>query len=302
MAGSPDTEGRPLAHREAFLIILAAVVLAAALQIGVLAPTTGERLWALGIVVVLFGFVAFIYLGYWQGSFERYDEWVLRRHIRKHRALVDDLASALVQYERLFGSGREFLSVGNSLMQSWLQESQRSGSPINQPQRDSGAQAHAQLNAWSNGAAYATQLKGLLEWRVREAAYFDSYEFYYTARLFGVDFSRSLLSAQNFVNTMRNAGIGLLPNYLADQWDAFAKKVNALVDLANDIGRRAPAEAGVDIGFGFQYVPALYPRLGDPPAPAAPAMGEIKPPPDPSGPTPPAATRPTPAVGPRTSG
>ncbi|HZY92563.1 MAG TPA: hypothetical protein VFG07_07340 [Thermoplasmata archaeon] len=287
MAATTDTDARPLAHREAFLIILTAVVLAAALQIGVIAPAAGERLWALGLVVVLFAFVSFVYLGFWQRSFEWYGEWVIRRHIRRHRALVDELASAFNEYERLFRSGREFLSVGNRLMQSWLQESQRSGSPRNQPQRDSGTRAHAQLTAWSNGAAYATQLKGLLDWRIREAAYFDTYEFFYTARLFGVDFSRSPLSAQNFVNARRSAGIGLLPNYLADEWDAFAKKVNALVDLANAIGRRAPAEAGVDIGFGFKYVPDLYPRPGDPPSTDSPAIGGIKSPPDRWDPLPP---------------
>jgi hypothetical protein len=293
---------RPLPHREGFLLIAAAVVLVAVLQLVVLAPATGERLLALVGVLVGFGFVAFVYAGYWQAALDWYDEWVLRRHIRAHRKIVDDLLSVLAGHDRLFGSGRWFLNSGNSLISAWLQESTKTPPVLSADQQRSGTHAHAVLNAWSNVSAYSTSLKQLVEWRIQKYGYFDGYEFYWAARMIAIDLSKGLICADSFVNAMRSAGLERLPNYLSDEWNRFKDPANELVHLANDVGRRSLNEAGVDIEFGFRPVPDLYPRAGES-APRPVTLGPVEPPPDPAPKPAPGATSAAPkGVGPGLAG
>ncbi|HZY70869.1 MAG TPA: hypothetical protein VFF67_07845 [Thermoplasmata archaeon] len=277
---TPGTETEPWSgHLEAFVVLAAAVVLAALLQLVVfLPPGSVSWHWTIGVIAVGFGLVAFIFLGGWDWAAGRLEEWSIRRHIRKHPDLVNDLISLLDQHGQVFGSGNWFLNSGNSVMQNWLAASLQNPCPFTPQQKESGNQAHAQLMAWSNASVYWSYLKSVLEWRIKHRAFVDSYEFYWAAKMVGVEISRGLLSASNFVNAIRNAGVDRLPNYNSDRWDDFRNRADEVVRLAHEINRRGELELGLKLDLNFQFVPPLYPRPGDPPPTAAPRMGEVQPP------------------------
>ncbi len=259
-----------------------AVLTAALLQLVVfLPPGSVSWHWTIGVIAAGFSAVAFIFLGGWDWTSDHYTEWSIRRHIRKHPGLVGELLSLLEQHGQVFGSGNWFLNSGNSIISNWMQINGQNPSPFNQQQRDSAAQAHASLTAWSNSSAYWSYVKATLEWRIRHRGSVDSYEFYWAAKMVGVEIARGVNAASTFVQFIRSAGVDRLPNYNADRWDDFRNRADSLIRLAHEIDRKAKLLLEFDVGLTFAFVPQLYPRPGEPaPTPQAP-LAPVAPPSEP---------------------
>ncbi|HEV2519359.1 MAG TPA: hypothetical protein VGX00_01895 [Thermoplasmata archaeon] len=274
MAGNPPTDVRAWAPRDAFVVVSVAVVLAALLQIVVYRPVDPLNWWILASILVGYAFLAFVFSDGLILLSAAYRNWSFRRHIRKHPSIVDALVSLLVDYDRLFSARGTFGYAGSRLVEACRRlNSGQGGSPpgsLTSLEKSELEKADAMQVAWASFVAHPEQVKNLVDWWIKHHARRDTNDFYYVARMVGVEVATGLRVASNFARTMNRAGIDRLNvrGGETEVWGEFSKRVNALVDNANSLGLRAPLEVGVEIYFTFEHLPD--PLLPAPPVNAAP--------------------------------
>jgi hypothetical protein len=258
MAGEQPTTG-PVGWA-LYLLVAVAVGVAVGLQLLVAETIPLERAVTIALLLAGMVFMSWSFFGGMSAWVARREENRLRRHIRYHPLIVDDLRSlvALVE-DTLGGGGQSYRQAANNLLQAWLSMQQQdrapgSGAPFTSGEIQQFEMAHA---AWAD-SSYITVMwptvRNTVYWMTDGPNRRDSHAFSFAAFLLQGYVSGCLSNIDKFVLGMQQGGVSKLNPVTLGQWEQFARKVNAMIDEAERISRRAPSEAGVGITLTFTRV------------------------------------------------
>lgn len=248
-------------YREATVIIAAAIVLAALLELVVLEQYSEERLATLAVIVGLF--VVLLWVGV--GGYARAATWwevrTLRLHVSKHPEIVAQLRALVLGVDEVLGDRRQTFHLrAVSVLADWDRVSSEGARIADAPPRFSvGEQSQRNQAGYLVGAfASHTQMwpmvRNTATRLIDDGARDDGYDFSTAAELLGTYIATARSYIGNFTLSMRQAGAGKLSVNTLAEWATWATKVNALLDEAERIARISPEKTGFGVSLTFERI------------------------------------------------
>lgn len=247
-------------RRAAFVLVAAAVLLTALLQIIVFEQFATERLVTLAIIVVLFVVMTWVYAGGYGRATAAWSDWRLRRHVRSHPEMISALLGLMDQVEDVFGQRADrFGNAARSVLNEWwrihsatLNTSTPSAFSEGDKQRYEAAQRATGF--WSTHISDWTAARNTATHLLQTTARKDGLSFAFAAYLVRSYVASSIVYIQDFTNNAQQMGAARLAQIPLNDWATYSRRVNNLIDAARSIDRLGPSNTGYDLDLRFEPV------------------------------------------------
>ncbi|HKN06439.1 MAG TPA: hypothetical protein VJ021_02385 [Thermoplasmata archaeon] len=246
--------------RTSIVVIAVAIVLAALLQLVVFDQFAEERLAILAVEIVLFVALLWSYSGGYQRAAVRYDDWKLRRHIRKHPEMVSALEGLINQIEDTFGPQRDgFRNATMSVLNDWWRvysETLNTDKPsaFSKGDFDSYQAAYRATGFWQTHLQDWPAVRSTANHLLQTTARVDGLSYGFAAYLLRSYVASSIVYIQDFTLNAQQMNVGKIAQIKLNDWATYAKKVNELVSAARAIDILGPTNIGYDLGLKFEPV------------------------------------------------
>lgn len=246
--------------RASIVVIAVAIVLAALLQLVVFDQVAEERLAILAVEIVLFVALIWAYSGGYATAANRYADWKLRRHIRKHPEMVSALEGLINQIEDTLGPQRDgFRNATDSVLNDWWRiysETLNTDKPstFSEGDFDRYQAARRATGFWQTHLQDWPAVRNTANHLLQTTAKVDGLSYGFAAYLVRSYVSSSIVYIQDFTLNAEQMNVGRIAQIRLNDWTTYAKKVNELVSAARAIDSRGPTNTGYDLGLKFEPV------------------------------------------------
>lgn len=247
-------------RRAAVLIIAAAVILTALLQLIVFEQYSDERLATLAIIVVLFAVTIWAYAGGYGWATNAWRNWRLRRHIRSHPEMVAALHGLIIQVEEVLGERSDrFGSAARAVILEWRRVSQTvpppaQGPVFNDAERQQIEIADRAMRSWGTHAQDWAVARNMANYLLSDVAKRDGLAYLYAAWLIRSYISSSLTYLRDFTLAAQQSGMSKIGQIPLSGWATFARTVNDLLRSAREIDQFGPEKVGFGLDLKFDPV------------------------------------------------
>jgi len=251
--GSPD-------RRASLILITAALLLAALLQLVVFEQYAEERLITLGIEVVFFLALVWAYSGGYSRAVDSYADWLLRRHIRRHPEMVTALEGLIAQVEDTIGAQRDgFRHASQSVLNDWWRvwsATLNTGKPpaFSESERQMYDAAHRAAGFWQTHHGDWVTIRNTATHLLRTTARRDGLSYAFAAYLVRSYIASSIVYIQDFTLNALQMNLAKISQISLNDWAIFAKKINALIAAAQQIDNLGPSKVGYGLDLKFEPV------------------------------------------------
>ncbi len=247
-------------RRAAILIVTAALILAALLQLVVFEQYSEERLITLGVIVTLFLVLIWAYSEGYAKSSQAWQDWKLRRHVRSHPEMVAALEGLIVQVEDVLGQRIDrFGSAARSVLNEWWRIYSATlntdrPSAFNEGERQRFEAAQRATGFWSTHAGDWITIRNTATHLLDTTARRDSRSYAFAAYLVRSYIGSSITYIQDFTLNAQQMGLAKVGQIPLNDWAVFARKVNDLVAAARAIDQFGPSKVGYGLDLKFESV------------------------------------------------
>jgi hypothetical protein len=247
-------------RRAAILIVIAALILAALLQLVVFEQYSEERLATLGVEVILVVVLVWAYSDGYAKAATLWADWKLRRHIRSHPEMVTALEGLLVQVEDTLGPQRDgfrnaSLSVLNDWWRVWSATLNTDKPPaFSESDRQRYEAAQRATGFWQTHLGDWPAIRSTANHLLRTSARRDGLSYAYAAYLVRSYIASSIVYIQDFTLNAQQMNVAKIGQINLNDWATYAKKVNALISAAQQIDNLGPSKVGYGLDLKFEPV------------------------------------------------
>jgi hypothetical protein len=246
--------------RTSIVVIAVAIVLAALLQLVVFEQLAEGRLLTLGVEVVFFVALIWAYSGGYARAAASYENWALRRHIRRHPEMVTRLEGLIADVDDVFGQGNDrFTWASQTVLNEWNRvdgSNRPAGTPsvFTDGERTQKEMAHRAALFWGTHSGDWPTIRDSARHLLATSARTDGEAYAWAASLIRSYIASSLLYIRDFTLNAQQAGMSKLAQLPLADWSKFAVRVNEVVRAARQIDRIGPESTGYDLQLRFEPV------------------------------------------------